>query len=556
MKYFVRELVILDKGQKVAKKVEFTNSINVVTSSVNDGNWVGKSSILRSIYHAMGADGLFPSDWDPAKTVCYLLKFEFNSISGCIFRDHNLFIVEYNGTQTKCIKRSELSSVLSRIFGISLELKNREGKYTLTSPAYWYLLNYIDQRAIFCCKFESFSNLNEYPNYYTDLLYTHLGLDSDEYNRLQSSKDDELTKKNFYEEQYELKNSLLKELENKSIDNCDSLDYQSLRKEFDFKRDDYKKLSIELSSIKNIIFKLENNKNDLEIYLNDLKNSISRHQKEVKNTPNHQCPFCNSEIKDEISLIVNTEVWKNDALFEIIELERSITDINDKIKRSFDTYEKLSEKLDELEKEIQNSTIKGDIALETLGIKRIKKDLISDIDSILKNIKIISDNLKQLNKDLRKLGGIKKSINEEYYSIISEYIRNYEMPIEHDHVMKVDSKFSVDSTRTNIMSVIWRSSLIKTRKKFNKNFVDFPIVFDNPNNADLANENKKNIFDIILKDLPSYGQIITSCVGFNEMKFSREMDINIIMLDNPKNHLLNSDDYEKCYLEINEFLSK
>ena len=69
----IEKLYIFSTTNKTAKLVEFTAGKNIVTSSQVDGNNKGKSVILKSIYHTLGADCKFDPKWDE-KEKTYILK--------------------------------------------------------------------------------------------------------------------------------------------------------------------------------------------------------------------------------------------------------------------------------------------------------------------------------------------------------------------------------------------------------------------------------------------------------------------------------------------------
>jgi len=111
-------------------------------------------------------------------------------------------------------------------------------------------------------------------------------------------------------------------------------------------------------------------------------------------------------------------------------------------------------------------------------------------------------------------------------------------------ISKADSKVNVDGTRNNITIVAWLSSLIRTKYKTNNDFTMFPIVYDNPNNADFDLANVHTIFEIIFENSCTESQIITSLVGFDENLYSDYKIDKIIVLESDENHLLIESDYE------------
>lgn len=61
MELIFDEIIIIDELNKKAKKQVFLPGINIVVSNGKDdeGNYIGKSTLLKSIFHALGADAFF-----------------------------------------------------------------------------------------------------------------------------------------------------------------------------------------------------------------------------------------------------------------------------------------------------------------------------------------------------------------------------------------------------------------------------------------------------------------------------------------------------------------
>ena len=54
MKMIFRTLYLYSPHEKLAKRIDFHEGINVITSSQENGTDRGKSVIMRSLYHAGG----------------------------------------------------------------------------------------------------------------------------------------------------------------------------------------------------------------------------------------------------------------------------------------------------------------------------------------------------------------------------------------------------------------------------------------------------------------------------------------------------------------------
>ena len=73
----VNNLSIICEQTKKAKYCTFEKGINVVTSDSikSEGNFVGKSSLLRSIFHTLGADARFSDMWEKKGNIFISLNF-------------------------------------------------------------------------------------------------------------------------------------------------------------------------------------------------------------------------------------------------------------------------------------------------------------------------------------------------------------------------------------------------------------------------------------------------------------------------------------------------
>lgn len=58
------KIYIFDVDEKEAYAQSFKEGINLITSSDLDGTDRGKSVLLRSLYHALGADSYFDAKWN------------------------------------------------------------------------------------------------------------------------------------------------------------------------------------------------------------------------------------------------------------------------------------------------------------------------------------------------------------------------------------------------------------------------------------------------------------------------------------------------------------
>ena len=248
--YFETEEEDEDLNKK-AKKQVFLPGINIVVSNGKDdeGNYIGKSTLLKSIFHALGADAFFPKDhnWEVYTKNFYILKFNLDSVPYKIMRRANVFYV-YDKNDSlifKCNERIKLSEFYSKLFGFLVLLKdnNRNKEYTLAQPFSYFALNFVDQIGYKeKTGFLSFDKINQYTKIYGDLIFSHMGIDNEKLNKLYDEENQINNELSINNEEKILLNKILKTL---NID--ENIPYEKievLKQEISIHKEEYDNLKI------------------------------------------------------------------------------------------------------------------------------------------------------------------------------------------------------------------------------------------------------------------------------------------------------------------------
>ena len=96
---------------------------------------------------------------------------------------------------------------------------------------------------------------------------------------------------------------------------------------------------------------------------------------------------------------------------------------------------------------------------------------------------------------------------------------------------------------------------METKQSSAPDLISFPIVIDSPNALEQDNEHLESVIRTLLTWDKTDNQIIVASIQGKETAKSLE-NVNIITLENPKNHLFNSDDYVKLETKIAEIFTK
>ena len=558
----INNISIISYNSKIAKFCEFDKGINVVTSNKESkGNYVGKSSLLRSIFHTLGADGKYSSEWEKEGKYVYILDFNYNDVQYYMLRNDILFkLYDQNYKQIfKVINREDLAIELCKLFNQEIYLQTHQGHYALAHPVYNYLLNYIEQKEIKCCEFQSFYNLTSYKSYYNDLLYSHLGLNNSEYNNLKIKNDEYLKILKDLNDKKVIFQNMINELKLKpnmslSIDEIDVL-----KTELSNHQEKYNELIVISNSHKKKLYDAYNFKKEVELIINDLKKNLKLEDKETnKILKDHSCPLCNSHLEDEKKVYFKKVNDIENYQYQLLDAEKELGKIEREINLLLEKYEKSLNEIKDIEFKVfdHNSKTTVEDKLISMGVSKIKSNLYNELTKNEKSITEYTNKRKSIQKEITKLNKKKEKINRKYCEYLSDIILKYNLDgFSMNKIKGIEDKIKVDGTKINITTVAWLCSLLAVKYENNKDSTVYPLIFDNPNNADFDDENETKIFSLIFDNLPINGQIITSRVGFDKSKFDDYDIAKVITLNNPQNSLLNKDDFGICINKYRRILN-
>lgn len=105
-----------------------------------------------------------------------------------------------------------------------------------------------------------------------------------------------------------------------------------------------------------------------------------------------------------------------------------------------------------------------------------------------------------------------------------------------------------------LSTIIWYVNLIQLKHEFNPSAIDFPVVFDSPNNAETDETKKRQIYSYICERITE-NQLIVSGLGFSGDEILDSFD-SIITLTNNKYELLCQKDYDANVSLLRELNNK
>ena len=536
MKLVVNNIYIFSLKEKKAFHIKLEDGINFITSCKKNGNKRGKSVIMKSIYSTLGADCSFEDSWEFSNKTT-ILDVNIDNTQLYFFRANNYFkIVDCEYTEIFSTNhRTELSKKLKELFNFHIELPNRDNELEITPPAFMYLLNYVDQNGLDCTNFSSFNNLGQYSNFKKYALLSHFGVFNQEYYELDKKLKEINDAISSNQKEIGTMDKLMEKLDSELNGSDYSLDLNSLQKEIELTKSEYKTIVDNLSATKNMIIKLENSKLEVENLLEELQKDIKDNDNNFKKYDNETCPYCKSHITPfEFSYKYFDK--NDDYLFIRQSMMSQLSEMKRNIQIQENKYQNFIEDMNNYNKKIKSISSNIDDVLKHKGFIEMRNKLSNDLYEIKqKNISLTNE-----------LSEIQKKIDNTYFDLMCESIEKLDLQeIKPKSIKRIDNVFKVSGSTTPAATYAWYLSLLKIKSKFNPNAIKFPLVFDSPNNAELDEQNIARIFKYILNNVDKMTQIIISTIEFKKEMYN-EFDIkNVVELNNEQYHLLNTEDYNK-----------
>ena len=549
MNIIFNKIYIFDILTKKAFVTCFEKGLNIITSSNIDGTDRGKSVLLRSLYHTLGADAHFDKKWKNEDKV-YLLEFSVDNKKYFIYRHKKVFKVFDDAVQIlfQTSTRTELSEFLSEIWSFEIFLPNRNTeKLEIAPPAYTYVMNFIDQDYYDGTNFNSFKSLGQYQNFKPDVIYAQFGIYDKNYFERVKSKQNLLERINDSERAYKKANEM-KEKVSKLLGNLvvpENL--QELEKELSIRTKEYNDILNSMNEFRYTLTNLRNEKYELEIALNQIERFKNNKEKEIKSILKTDiCPECHSVLKDTTDLrskrynSIEDSLYISDSIYEDIEkISKVILKIESSYREFSNRLESYKKNINSAQKEIKNYT-------SYIGLNELYNSLNLELFSELQLQEELKDRIENIEEELKKVSEIKANINKKYYEMVDSQVLRFGLDeLEESQYKAINRVFCASGSNKPISTVIWYFILNNIKTCFNKKSLKLPMVLDSPKNAEMDYDKEQALIEYILENSSNYTQLIFSSIGFERTKFIFEGETKIIELKNDKYQLLNSETFKE-----------
>jgi hypothetical protein len=167
-KLIFKNMWILSKAEKAGISLSLSPNVNLLTGE----NDVGKSTLVKSFYHCIGADTpqLSNSVWKRARPI-YCVQVEIGKTDYYVVRDEKYFGV-FDDNKNLISRHvgitgdKGIAHFINRQLDFNIELERQSNsKLGLAGPAFYFLPFYVDQDEGWSTSWSSFVGLRQFSNY-------------------------------------------------------------------------------------------------------------------------------------------------------------------------------------------------------------------------------------------------------------------------------------------------------------------------------------------------------------------------------------------------------
>lgn len=560
-----RELWILSKTEKAGINLSLSPNVNLLIGE----NDVGKSTLIKSFYHCLGADTpqINNTVWKRANPI-YCVKFEIGDEEYYVVRDEKYFGVfdadkQFLSRHVGIGGKSGVANFINKLLGFDVELERQiDGKLGTAGPAFYFLPFYIDQDEGWSTSWSSFVGLKQFGSYRQLMLDYHLGV------RPQSYYD---ARKREIELQEQLatiqgerlsmqaaRNSVEKRKARAQVD----LDPAAFRAELESVVDQYNGIYRQQQDVLSRLKDIRNQRNSIDTELEILRKAISELEADYRYSESPETPdivgcptcgteFCNSFVErfgilDDVdhchTLVDQWLKRRNEITIQLEQVEGEYTHTSVQLKEVEATMKRTK----------KNVTLSELIASE--GMKEMISTLNSDIQQMLFQEKGINDKLSKNAGGLKVDSTRKKEIVTWYKARMKEYLNTLNVSVlSEDDYKSLDKQIKNNALGSDLPRALLAQyfAFLSTMNEFNS-FVLSPMLIDSPFQQEQDQTNKKAILDFILSKKLGNQQMILGTISVDEFADSSELkNVKTYKLDN-KISVLRQDFYQAVLNEIGD----
>ncbi|GAA6427066.1 hypothetical protein [Dielma fastidiosa] len=557
MNLIITSVTIVDLTNKEAKKIEFSESKNLLTS---EHNHLGKSVIMKSIYYTLGAEVYFPNPIKAINLLTYL-DFFIGDIKYRVCRLNRIFTLYQDGKFVKKFTSvGDFGNALEEIFKLEINLVGKDDSGTITKcpPAFYYMPYYIDQENGWAANSFSFDRMNQFdlPQRKNSYFF-HLGVLDNAY--VEKSKSQKINERRIAQliKENEKLTTVIETLRIGLDDTQMSFDADSLERAISTRQEKVKKILDEIAKSRNALVEAEDNYIQLTHDKDVLAKYIKKKQPLNDNVEKDivECPRCGMFFERSMTQKLEKMYLIESLHDDYTSISNDINNLEKRIEKLKKTFLDKQNSLQYYEKTLADNQETYNAYLKSKATNQLLVEYQTKIGTNISEIERLDKNNSEIRKELSSYNAERTQANNIYLSNLSKLLIDLDVPKDQVGEKSEPGTALVASgaygPRCKVAQML---AFLQTQKKACSEIISFPLVIDSPNALEQDSEHLDSVIRTLLTWNKTDNQIIVASIGGKETA-NAISNVKIILLDNPQNHLFSKNEYSIYEKEISEIFT-
>ncbi len=554
------KLELLSLAENKARAIKFHPRMTVIKGA----NDVGKSSVIKSLYWAFGAEPKsIHKAWRDAN-VKAMVSFNVDGNPYSILRSRDTFGVFDGGGKLLLSTASvtkDLAPFIADLIDFRLVLNGRSGQPETPPPAYAFLPFYVNQEGGWERAFNSFDYLGQYPDFRQSIVEYHSGILGNDYYELAAEKrkltldQDEISRD---------RKAVAKAIEKLGIEvTFTGLELNAPEHEQTVEQilAHMKKIRAARQSRAAELADVLDQRQSLESQVKIARQAISELERDATyaaalDAEEVLCPTCGTthenSFANRFAILDDRE-----ACFEFLTSSREkllkLAEAAAAAARSVHDVDARLDQLQTLLAERQSDVSIGEI-IQSEGRRTARsmfeeqmRDLDEQFGRLFAEISAIDVELKELKKLAQK-----DDIEGFFARLMLKYLEELDVKkIDHAVASKIDGRVKESGSDLPRAVLAYDLAFLQTVHKYSKAFTA-PAIFDSPNQQDQDDINVAKMIRLIVSERPKDGQTILGTVSLHGIEIE---DATVIEFDE-KLSVLKASDFSEIHSHLQPFLAQ
>lgn len=529
----LKKLVIISQKNEEARTIEFDDTLTVITSDNPEGdtiNRTGKSVVMKSIYHALGAKlKKYTTNWNTLQ-ISTIITFTYDGNLYELYRDRDSFLLKMEDEIKFFSSVSELKKFYVEFFRFYLKMpiKKDDENAVYAYPGAIFMPFYIDQDKGWSGAWDSFSDVFS-GNWKSEILLYHMGVRTKEYYDLLDDKIEFEKEQRDNKRQLKTYEAVIKNHTEKYKDYLDiNLNTENFAEDILSLTNELNAQLVKKNEIKDVLIECFNQMKELdELYSSAemVYNELLADADYVENELTEEeiiCPICGTGHKNSVenkfylySEVEQCEKVIQDYFMEKEKIEKKIQEQSEVLTELSDYIEKVNEILN---RKRDNVTFQEVVMAE--GSKSILVDMQKEHKKLQNRYSYVEEQLANITKEQSAISRKGTFITKDYLTRLSVALQVLNVTdIDSKDLTKFKASFSSGGNDLPCAILAQVFSIYSAAIKHSKT-VCAPIVMDAIFQQEPAEAKMDIIWDYVTNNQPAESQMILSTTSINNRKIN------------------------------------